>query len=667
MRNRFLRAAILLAVVLMVVGCHQPVTPPSTDATLASLSVSGYTLNPTFSNSVTSYTLLVEKSVDNVTIAAAANDSGATVAWDHNPATTQLAKGPNVFKATVTAADGTTTKTYTVTVYKANMKVNILDSVNGSAVPAGGSVSVYSSGTLLYTAAMTTNPQEVWVGTDAATYTIKATPTGRAQSSKENIAGVDDQILTMISQKLDMNTFPAEAPTIKTITYTSADDPSSAAATWLTPASGDMIDFSTVKYIKVVVTGKSEMDSTSWAGFGVKMGIDQVPSTFSGMVPDQDLSSSTYDSTAGLFTGTAVFDCTGMSFTAGSHTFSFVIYDRANNRVERSFALFNTSVLACGSDISSDYFQSLLADLRIYGVTREYFGKGKSSDGLVSLGTGPISYRAAITFKFQTASSGGSAVPILGFTVYRSEDDGLTWAQVGAVNYGALSTGSAGTHTFYDTDSGLEVGTAYKYKVVVFTDNCHKKESAVMGPVKLLPAFTASLAAPANKSKQIDASNLPNFEFTISDPSLWDVNVSDAFYFSPVIRRADGQYVYIGLFYYIFSSQRLAFYYPAGGGYYLFSVVDTADLIQFDSTTGTVSLSPDLFYSVTNYATGGDLIFNSGATYEWDIFGNYTGNASTNTAAYFQKSGTGSVSRSYADVYQNGQQTLNGWFSFTVK
>jgi len=134
-----------------------------------------------------------------------------------------------------------------------------------------------------------------------------------------------------------------------------------------------------------------------------------------------------------------------------------------------------------------------------------------------------------------------------------------------------------------------------------------------------------------------------------------------------VIRKADGTYVYWGLFYYIFSSNKLAFYYPAGGGWYTFNATATAGYLSFDSSSGTVSIDPSLFNSYTNYATGADLALDSGVTYEWDIFGSYTGSSSTNTAAYFQKSGTTYISRSYADVYQNGQQTLNGWFSFTVK
>ncbi|MCE1207425.1 MAG: hypothetical protein LWX00_08485, partial [Spirochaetia bacterium] len=143
--------------------------------------------------------------------------------------------------------------------------------------------------------------------------------------------------------------------------------------------------------------------------------------------------------------------------------------------------------------------------------------------------------------------------------------------------------------------------------------------------------------------------------------------LSDRYYFSPVIRKADGTYAYVGYFYYRFSDSRLAFEYPGNGNWYLYSAADTADFVSFDPITGEVSLSPDLFSSDTNFATGADMVLESGVTYYWDMFGSYSGSASTNTASYFYKAGTNCTSRSYADVYQNGQQTLNGWFSFTVE
>jgi hypothetical protein len=336
-----------------------------------------------------------------------------------------------------------------------------------------------------------------------------------------------------------------------------------------------------------------------------------------------------------------------------------------NNRTERNIEVVNSNTDSSGADIFSYYFQSLLADLRIYGVSRDYFKKIKVTDSLTGLATGSISYRTAITFKFQTAESGGSAVPILGFKAYRSSDGGTNWSLIGVENYGGLTTGSNGTHTYYDADSQLEEGVEYEYKIVAFTDDTHTKESAVMGPVTFLPAFTASLVGPANKTNAVDANALPDFTVQRSNPDLYDVSAADGVYFSPVIRTADGTHVYYGYFYYATSSGKL--YYWTGSSWAYYTAVNAPNYITLDAVTCIVSLKPAIFNAATNRATGAALQLESGTTYYWDIFGDYEGNASVNVSAYFVKSGTNCISRSYADVYQNGQQTLNGWFSFTVE
>lgn len=94
---------------------------PSTDATLASLSISGVTLSPVFAAGTTSYTgtTTAEHSV----VEAVPTDPGAVAiarlggdAIPDNVA--EWAAGSNTLTVTVYAADGETTETYTVTVTK---------------------------------------------------------------------------------------------------------------------------------------------------------------------------------------------------------------------------------------------------------------------------------------------------------------------------------------------------------------------------------------------------------------------------------------------------------------------------------------------------------------------------------------------------------------------
>ena len=102
---------------------------PSSDATLGSLSLSGNTLTPTFASGTYAYAASVGNTVAEVTVTPTQNDSGATIEYlDASDMTltdadtsdpgqqVALAVGDNVIKVKVTAANTTTTLTYSVTV-----------------------------------------------------------------------------------------------------------------------------------------------------------------------------------------------------------------------------------------------------------------------------------------------------------------------------------------------------------------------------------------------------------------------------------------------------------------------------------------------------------------------------------------------------------------------
>ena len=110
-------------------------SPISTDATLSGLAVNdGSTdvpLTPTFASGTTSYTASVANAVAELTVTPTTTDDGAAIKYlnasdmtlaDAGTAAGQqvvLAVGANVIKVKVTAEDGTTTRTYTVTATRA--------------------------------------------------------------------------------------------------------------------------------------------------------------------------------------------------------------------------------------------------------------------------------------------------------------------------------------------------------------------------------------------------------------------------------------------------------------------------------------------------------------------------------------------------------------------
>jgi len=653
--------------------------PASSDATLSDLSVKGARLDCNFSGATFDYSATVANTVTKADILATPSCGSSWIKWLPDPATTTLAEGPNVFTAVVTAPNGTTTKAYSITIYRANCTATVLSSVAGSTLDTdGASLAVYRGSLLVYRTRLYSNPQPLWLA-EGTTYTVKANATGRAQSTREDIVGTAGANIELVCQPLETTTFPVESPIFESFWYTTAANPTASDAPWNAIASGSWIDFSKVTFIKVVINASTTVAATAWSGEGVLLGIDDVPSFYTlgatAMAADSSYSTSSWDPTTTYLTATSYFDVSGIDLTSGSHSLDFVMYDRSNNRTQRDISVVNSEAAdASGADLSADVFVGLAANFKIYGTNLDYlFSTDPGTMSIAPLESGSIYYRSAVTFKFMTAASGGSNVPILGFKVYRADAAGTNWKYLDTVNYGVLSTGTSGTHTYYDIDSTLGLGTDYRYKVLAFSDDAHTKESAATNAMHFLPPFTASLATPTNK-KTVDVStSYPDFTFTISDPSLLDPAVSDYYYFAPVIRSKTGTIAYKARCIYRLATGDLLFYYGSNA----YSVtgtfgLDPADYIAVDAATGTITLKAAFFTdpnlaSYMNSATYAALALQSGTTYEWDLFGTYTGSASTNVASYFYKAGSGATSYSYADCYSNGQQTLNGWYSFTVR
>jgi beta-N-acetylglucosaminidase len=113
-------------------ACAIPTEEGSQNNALSSLSVSGYSLTPTFSMFTTSYSLIVDNSVSSVEISANAADSSAKVSGTGSHS---LSVGDNTITVTVTAASGDT-KTYTIQIVRKE----------GSSSGTGGSSDGGSSG-----------------------------------------------------------------------------------------------------------------------------------------------------------------------------------------------------------------------------------------------------------------------------------------------------------------------------------------------------------------------------------------------------------------------------------------------------------------------------------------------------------------------------------------
>ncbi len=95
---------------------------PSSDATLSALTLSQGSLSPSFTSGMAAYNAGVINATSSITVTPTVNEANATVTVNGAPAATpvNLTVGANAIPVVVTAHDGTTTRTYTVTVYRAS-------------------------------------------------------------------------------------------------------------------------------------------------------------------------------------------------------------------------------------------------------------------------------------------------------------------------------------------------------------------------------------------------------------------------------------------------------------------------------------------------------------------------------------------------------------------
>ncbi len=138
--------------------------PPSSNATLAALSVGSANLSPAFSPLTGTYSTSVPNTVSTITVTPTVAGEGATVTVNSTPVVSgaasgpiALSVGPNLITTLVRAQDGVTTRTYTVNVNRASAAVVatapavIIDSsratLNGTVNPNGVSTVYFEYGT----------------------------------------------------------------------------------------------------------------------------------------------------------------------------------------------------------------------------------------------------------------------------------------------------------------------------------------------------------------------------------------------------------------------------------------------------------------------------------------------------------------------------------------
>ena len=162
------------------------------NAALSSLTVSEGTLSPAFDAATIAYSVSVTNSVDNITVTGTADDANASLSVN-NGAAQSLNVGSNDIVITVTAADGTTTKDYTVTVTREAPSDNA--TLSGLTVSEGTLSPAFDAATIAYSVSVANSVSSITVtGTaDDANASLSAN-NGAAQSLN---VGANDIVITV--------------------------------------------------------------------------------------------------------------------------------------------------------------------------------------------------------------------------------------------------------------------------------------------------------------------------------------------------------------------------------------------------------------------------------------------------------------------------------------
>jgi gliding motility-associated-like protein len=215
---------------------------PSTNATLTLLQISGQTISPTFATATTSYTSTVSNATTSIKVEAFTSSPAATISINGNAVASGVASpalplnvGSNTITTIVTAQDGVTTDTYTITVTRlpsTNAFLTLLQ-ISGQTISP-----TFATGTTSYTStvsnATTSIKVEAFTSSSVSTVSINGNAVAPGVASPALPLNVGSNTITTIVTAQD-------GVTTDTYTITVTRLPSSNATLALLQISGQTI------------------------------------------------------------------------------------------------------------------------------------------------------------------------------------------------------------------------------------------------------------------------------------------------------------------------------------------------------------------------------------------------------------------------------------------
>ena len=180
----------------------------STDANLSNIVVSYGSLSPSFNSNTTSYTASFSYSISLIVVNPFAEESHATITVNGSPVASgsysegiNLAVGSNIITITVTAQDGSTTKTYTINAIRAQQTLSSDATLLALTVDNGTLSPAFNSGIVSYTASVNNSVSILNVAATAndsgATVNINGSIVGSGASTPVNL-NVGTNTITII-------------------------------------------------------------------------------------------------------------------------------------------------------------------------------------------------------------------------------------------------------------------------------------------------------------------------------------------------------------------------------------------------------------------------------------------------------------------------------------
>lgn len=454
------------------------------------------------------------------------------------------------------------------------------------------------------------------------------------------------------------------------------------------------------------------MEDVAWSGFGAKLGIGMMPTSYAGIYGEYTPDNTPDD---GVFTSKYVFDIEHAAMPDGNTKLIIVGYDVANNRVEKHIPVKFSKTPAAAS-LSNAKFGSAFMIIERVPFTNNTFST-EPGQGLVQLDSGhevmpqalnPVeghnsSYMAVFVFGVVDKTTPTTSVPIMGFDVFRKEK-GSTDAPkfVSRTHYDEPKTETNpgwGAHQGFDTSSELEEGKEYVYTIKAFTATDTLESPVFTG--KVMEAFTYSLKAPENRKKisAADAANM-SYSCTISNKKLLTKEEADWCDLGLLILDGQGQPVFGSKFRYVFDRvvggssigpdleiDTIGFF--SGGvkrvsykrhlatdpqiSAYLqtnYGINNLNDLITVDSSTGIITIT-DKFLKIAqfNVVAGTPMEYQAGVSYQWDIqdWGKSAISLRDDRVLRIVKMYDSNQSRTMGNNSSSGSNAVNGRFTFVIE